>query len=156
VAGIKEFPELIYNKKFRGPSPRCGGPRAVPVHGGLRIGPRRRLAGEWPERHPLAWNLAAVEEKGGGNDGEPHRLQEGCGIGAETAGRQWGKTGGGGAWCGQCSGAKRIEVGRGPVKPEVGALPFIGAGEGMPGREVGKRPTAMALTPLMAGGLMRG
>jgi hypothetical protein len=27
-------------------------------------------------------------------------------------------------------GEKRREVGRGPVKPEVGALPFIGAGEG--------------------------
>jgi hypothetical protein len=27
-------------------------------------------------------------------------------------------------------GEKRREVGRGPVKPEVGALPFIGVGEG--------------------------
>jgi hypothetical protein len=24
VAGIKEFPDLIYNGKFHGPSPRCG------------------------------------------------------------------------------------------------------------------------------------
>jgi hypothetical protein len=24
------------------------------------------------------WNLAAVEEKGGGDGGEPHRLQEGA------------------------------------------------------------------------------
>jgi hypothetical protein len=29
VAGIKDFPDLIYNGKFHGPSPRCGGP-AVP------------------------------------------------------------------------------------------------------------------------------
>jgi hypothetical protein len=28
VAGIKEFPELIYNGKFCGPSPRCSGPAA--------------------------------------------------------------------------------------------------------------------------------
>jgi hypothetical protein len=28
VAGIKEFPDLIYNGKFRGPSPLCGGPMA--------------------------------------------------------------------------------------------------------------------------------
>jgi hypothetical protein len=28
VAGIKEFPDLIYNGKFRGPSQRCGGPVA--------------------------------------------------------------------------------------------------------------------------------
>jgi hypothetical protein len=26
VAGIKEFPDLIYNGKFHGPSPWCGGP----------------------------------------------------------------------------------------------------------------------------------
>jgi hypothetical protein len=26
VAEIKEFLDLIYNRKFRGPSPRCGGP----------------------------------------------------------------------------------------------------------------------------------
>jgi hypothetical protein len=28
VAEIKEFLDLIYNGKFRGPSPRCGGPVA--------------------------------------------------------------------------------------------------------------------------------
>jgi hypothetical protein len=58
VAGIKEFPDLIFNGKFRGP----------------RSPPRRRLAGERPERRPRAWNLTAVEEKGGGDSGEPHRL----------------------------------------------------------------------------------
>jgi hypothetical protein len=26
VAMIKEFPDLLYSWKFRGPSPRCGGP----------------------------------------------------------------------------------------------------------------------------------
>jgi hypothetical protein len=60
--GIKEFLDLIFNGKFRGPWRP----------------PQRRLAGERPEQHPRAWNLAAVEEKGGGEGGEPHRLQEGA------------------------------------------------------------------------------
>jgi hypothetical protein len=37
---------------------------------------RGRLAGDWPERRPRAWNLAAVEEKWRGDGGEPHRQQE--------------------------------------------------------------------------------
>jgi hypothetical protein len=53
-------------------------------------------------------------------------------------------------------GEKRREAGRGLVKPEVGAHPFIGAGERQVGRERGKWPVAMALTPLKADGLMRG
>jgi hypothetical protein len=40
--------------------------------------PRRRLTRERPKWCPRAWNLTAVEEKGGGDDGEPHRLQEGA------------------------------------------------------------------------------
>jgi hypothetical protein len=89
VAGIKEFPDLIYNGKFHGPSPRCGGPRAAPVHGGPRIRPQRQLIGERPKRRPRASNLTVVEEKGGGNCGEPHRLQEGA---AER--RKWPGVGG--------------------------------------------------------------
>jgi hypothetical protein len=89
VAGIKEFLNLIFNGKFRGPSPRCGGPRAAPVHGGPRTSPRRRLIGERPERRPRVCNLAAVEENGGGDGGEPHRLQEGAAEG-------WTRPGGGG------------------------------------------------------------
>jgi hypothetical protein len=77
VAGIKEFPNLIYNGNFHGPSPQCGGLRVAPVHSGPRIGPRRWLTGGRPEWCPRAWNLTAVEEEGGGNGGEPHRLQEG-------------------------------------------------------------------------------
>jgi hypothetical protein len=49
-------------------------------------------------------------------------------------------------------GEKRREVERGPVKPEVGALPFIGVGEGHVGARRGKRSAAMALMPLMASG----
>jgi hypothetical protein len=43
VAGIKEFPNLIYNGKFHGPSPRCGGPR--------RPGP------PWTGGHCHTWEL---------------------------------------------------------------------------------------------------
>jgi hypothetical protein len=86
VAGIKEFLDLIFNGKFCGPSPRCGGPRAASVHGGPRTPPRRWLAGERPERRPRAWNLAVVEEKGGGDDSEPHRLQEGAAEGRTQPG----------------------------------------------------------------------
>jgi hypothetical protein len=50
----------------------------VPVHGGPRTLSQRQFAGERPERCPCAWNLTAVEEKGGGDDGEPHQLQEGA------------------------------------------------------------------------------
>jgi hypothetical protein len=86
VTGIKEFPDLIFNGKFRGPSPRCGGPRVAPVHGGLRRPPQRRLTREQPERCPRAWNLATVEEKGGGDGGEPHWLQEGAAEGRTRPG----------------------------------------------------------------------
>jgi hypothetical protein len=66
VAGIKEFSDLIFNGKFRELSPRCGRPRAAPIHGGPQTPPRRRVTGEWLERHPRTRNLATVEEKGGG------------------------------------------------------------------------------------------
>jgi hypothetical protein len=104
VAGIKEFPDLIYNKKFHGPSPRCGGPRAASVHGGPRTRPQRRLTGGWPERRPRAWSLAKVEEEGGGGSG-----------GTEIVGCRWGITGGGGARSGRCSGVERREERRGEV-----------------------------------------
>jgi hypothetical protein len=89
VAGIKEFLNLIYNEKFHGPSPRCGGPRAALVHGGPWTRPRRRLTRGRPKWHSRAWNLAAVEEEGGGNNDEPHRLQEGA-----AEGRKWHDIGG--------------------------------------------------------------
>jgi hypothetical protein len=46
------FPDLIFNGKFYGPSPRCVGPRTAPVHGGPWIegtaAPRRHAArGRW-------------------------------------------------------------------------------------------------------------
>jgi hypothetical protein len=44
---------------------------------GPRSPSRRRLAGERPERRPRARNLTAVEGKGRGDGGEPHRRQEG-------------------------------------------------------------------------------
>jgi hypothetical protein len=130
VAGIKEFPYLIYNGKFRGPSPWCGGPRAVPVHGGPRIGPRRWLTGEQPEWRPRAWNLAAVEEKGGGNGGEPHRMQEGAaegrkwpGVGGEKPVEEAFSAGGARARREEKRGGERSGEARG------GCSPFTGAGE---------------------------
>jgi hypothetical protein len=50
----------------------------APVHGGPQTPSRRWLAGERPKQCHRAWNLTAVEEKEGGDDGEPHRLQEGA------------------------------------------------------------------------------
>jgi hypothetical protein len=86
VARLKEFLDLIFNGKFRGPSPRCGGLRAAPVHGGQRTPPWRWLTGERPERRPRSWNPTAVEENGGGDGGEPHQLQEGAAEGRTRSG----------------------------------------------------------------------
>jgi hypothetical protein len=74
-----EFPGIIFLKETRGP-------RAAPVHGGPRSPSRRRLTGERPERCPRAWNLTAVEGKGRGDGGEPHRLQEGAAEGCTRPG----------------------------------------------------------------------
>jgi hypothetical protein len=82
----------LISKKLRGLNEKCQklellgiiflketrGLRAALVHGGPRSPSRRRLAGERPERRPRARNLTAVEGKGRGNGGEPHRLQEGA------------------------------------------------------------------------------
>jgi hypothetical protein len=111
VAGIKEFPDLIYNGKFRGPW-------AAPIYGGQQIGPRRRLTGGRPERRPHAWNITAVEEEGGGNDDEPYQLQEGqrrdrngqASVGNNRRRRRSVRAALG---CGE----KRREAGRAPVKP---------------------------------------
>jgi hypothetical protein len=118
VAGIKEFPNLIYNEKFYGPSPRCGGPQAAPVHGGPRIGPRRRLAGERLERRPRAWNLTTIEGKGGGNGSEPHRLQE-----AVAEGWKWPGV------SGEKPAEEELGVGGARAQREE-KRGFIGAGEG--------------------------
>jgi hypothetical protein len=67
VVGIKEFPDLIYNGKFRGPSLRCGGLAA-------RSGPRwtaggvdtRRGAG-WPGATGFSGGAAGVGRHGVGD-----------------------------------------------------------------------------------------
>jgi hypothetical protein len=64
-----------------GPGPWLGGPRAAPVHGGPRIGPRWWLTGGRPGWCPGARNHAAAEENGGGDGGDPHRLQKGVAEG---------------------------------------------------------------------------
>jgi hypothetical protein len=76
------FSENVFLKETRGP-------REAPVHGGPRSPSRMRLAGERPERCPRAWNLTAVEGKGRGDGGEPHRLQEGAAEGRTRSGDGW-------------------------------------------------------------------
>jgi hypothetical protein len=53
-------------------------------------------------------------------------------------------------------GEKRREVGRGPVKPEVGALPFIGAGEGHVGAKKGETVGGNGLNAIEGGRLNAG
>jgi hypothetical protein len=60
--------------------------KRAPIHSGPRTPPRRRLTGERAEQRPRAWNLAAVEERGGGDSGEAHRLQEGAAEGRTRSG----------------------------------------------------------------------
>jgi hypothetical protein len=74
-----EFSGNCFPKKTRGP-------RAATVHGGSQSPSRRRLAGERLEGRPHARNLTAVEGKGGGDGGEPHRLQEGAAEGRTRPG----------------------------------------------------------------------
>jgi hypothetical protein len=83
------FSNYFLIENGHGPGPELGGPRATLVHGGPQIGPRRRLAGGRSEWRPHAWNHTVVEEEGGGNGGDPHRLQEG-----KAEGRKWPGIGG--------------------------------------------------------------
>jgi hypothetical protein len=53
-------------------------------------------------------------------------------------------------------GEKRIEVGRGLVKPEVGALPFIGAEEGHAGGRRGETAGGNGLNTIDGGRLNEG
>jgi hypothetical protein len=58
--------------------------RSTVDHG--RTPSRRRLTEEWLEWCPRAWNLTVLEEKTGGDGGEPHRLQEGAAEGRTRPG----------------------------------------------------------------------
>jgi hypothetical protein len=53
-------------------------------------------------------------------------------------------------------GENRREVGRGPVKPEVGALPFIGAREGHAGVRRGETASGNGLNTIDGGRLNEG
>jgi hypothetical protein len=53
-------------------------------------------------------------------------------------------------------GEKRREVGRGPVKPEVGALPFIGAREGHAGARRGETAGGNGLNAIDGGQVNEG
>jgi hypothetical protein len=78
---------------------------------------------------PMRGTSPRLSKKGEGTTVSLTSCKRGGG-GTETAGCRWGITGGGGTWCGWCTGAERREAGRGLMKPEVGPHPFIGAGEG--------------------------
>jgi hypothetical protein len=82
-----------------------------------------------------------LRKKGGGNGGEPHRLQEGAAEGQKRSG---------------VGGEKPAEVGRGPVKPKVGALPFIGVGEGHAGARMGEMAGSNGLNNIDGGQLNEG
>jgi hypothetical protein len=146
VAGIKEFPDLIYNGKFCGPSPRCGGsaarsdPRwtagatdtghsgALPVHGARALGfagaHRRGATGRWGHGELdglLIGARAAVWRPGDGGE-ERRRLELIVRVkeGAKGLGREGKRCGEVRGWC----------------------SPFIGV-EGAPGR--GGRGVTVAL-----------
>jgi hypothetical protein len=91
VAEIKEFPNFIYNGKFHGPNPRCGGPAT-------RSGPR--------------WTTGGARHTGAGLAGARRWAQQGEGdmgnsIGCSPGhGRQQGglameENDGGGRWPGE-------------------------------------------------------
>jgi hypothetical protein len=78
VVEIKEFLNLIYNGKFRGPSPRCGGPttRSVPrwTAGGADTG----HGGALPARGRQELGLAGAHWRGATGRGGDTRNLIGC------------------------------------------------------------------------------
>jgi hypothetical protein len=117
VVEIKEFPDLIYNGKFRGPSPRCSGPAA-------RSGPRWTTGA----RHTGA-RAHRSSPAGRNRDRGDTGNSIGCslGRGRQRGGRAMEGNGGGG----RCA----SEEGR--CCPGVLPVAFIGRG-----RELMRRATA--------------
>jgi hypothetical protein len=68
VVGIKEFPDLIYNGKFCGPSPRFGGLAACSGPRWTTSGVDTRRSGALPVRG--AWALGSPELASGAQQGE--------------------------------------------------------------------------------------
>jgi hypothetical protein len=137
-----QFLDLIFNGKFRGPSPRCGGPRTAPVHGG----PRER--GRWSS--PVLAGDGGEGRAGRGGAREVLTGEGGVATRWHTGGseRQWlelvarvkegaKELGTEGMRCGEIRGSHR---------------PFIGAW-GVPkrGGRGGVMAALMALTPLKTG-----
>jgi hypothetical protein len=82
VVEIKEFPDLIYNGKFRGPSPRCGGPM---VHSGPRWtvgGADTGRGGALSTRGTWALGLAGAHWRGATGRGDTGN-SIGCSLGRE-------------------------------------------------------------------------
>jgi hypothetical protein len=85
----------------------------------------------------------------------------GCKRGRWRDGNGWASVGNN--WQRRCSvrvvlgrGEKRREAGRGPVKPEVGAHPFIGAREGHAGARKGETAGGNGLNAIEGEGLNEG
>jgi hypothetical protein len=95
-----------------------------------------------------------AKEEGGGNSSELHRLKEG----RQRDENDWALVGNNRrrwrsmrAVLGRRE--KRREAGRGPVKPKVGAHPFIGAGEGHAWVRKGETASGIGLNAIEGGRL---
>jgi hypothetical protein len=164
VAGIKEFPDLIYIRKFRGPSPWCGGPasRSSPrwTSGGADIG----RGGALPAHGTRELGLTGARRWGATGRGGHRELD---GLLTRARGAVWWQGNGG-------EERRRLELvarakegmmGLGREGKRCGEVrgwcsPFIGVG-GAPGRGgQGVTVALMSLTPLktvrLRGGLRRG
>jgi hypothetical protein len=80
VVEINEFPDLIYNRKFRGPSPRCGGPTTCSgprwTAGGVDTG----RGGALPTHGTWALGLAGAHDEAQQGEGDT-RNSIGCSPG---------------------------------------------------------------------------
>jgi hypothetical protein len=161
VAGIKEFPDLIYNGKFCGLSPQCGGPtvRSGPcwTMGGADTG----RGGALPVHGVRARGLTGAHRRGTTERGG-HREFDGLLTRAQAAVWRLGDGGEERLWLEVVArvkeGAKRLEK-EGIRCGEVWGWcsPFIGAG-GAPGRggRGGGTVALMSVTPLKTVRLRRG
>jgi hypothetical protein len=137
VVGIKEFPDLIYNRIFRGPSPRCGGSVA-------RSGPRWTMGGAdtghgsaFPVRGAWAPGLTGARRRGATERGA-HGELNGLFTGARAAVWRLGDGGEERWWLELVARVKEGPKGLEREGTRCGEVrgwcsPFIGAG-GTPGR----------------------
>jgi hypothetical protein len=143
------FPDLIFNRKFRGPSPRCGGPQTEGT-----VAPRRRAARK-------RWSSPVLTSDGGGGRAGRGGAREVLTSDRGVATRR--RTRGSERWrlelfVREKEGAKQLRR-EGMRCGEIRGShrPFIGSG-GAPERGGlgGVTAALMALTPLKTGARLRG